>query len=132
MKKSIVMIAVVVVIVFSSFTVYWTNAPVGKVDLVDKSIELPPGFPSEWQELDVEICNPSKKNAIIVGGTSDCSCVTLSGIPVSISRGVSASVRVRIKLPDKSGQFRRQIAFAVNDGNYYSIGGTILGIVQEQ
>ena len=131
MKKSIVIIAFVVVLAFSGF-VYRTNVPLGKVDLVEKSIELPPGCANEWQELDVEICNLSNKEAVIVGGTSDCSCVTLSGVPVSIARRVSASVRVRIKLPDKSGQFKRQIAFVVNDGNYYSIGGSILGSVREQ
>lgn len=45
----------------------------------------------------------------VIGGTSDCSCVTTEDLPVSVEPGSSVIVQVTVTLAGGHGEFRRQV-----------------------
>lgn len=62
----------------------------------------------EVVERSVEVWNWSDQTVKLVGGTSDCSCVTTADLPVTIPPGERRSVEVRLRIPQtKSGAFTR-------------------------
>ena len=56
---------------------------------------------------EVRVYHLSSAPVRLVGGTSDCSCVTTSGLPLTLPPGGSEVVAVRLVLPDNPGAFTR-------------------------
>jgi hypothetical protein len=61
-------------------------------------------------ERSVEITNYSDQPVRLIGGTSDCSCVTTSQMPLTIPAGKSVVVTIRLKtLKGEGGSFTRTV-----------------------
>lgn len=59
-------------------------------------------------EKSIAITNYSDRSVRLIGGTSDCSCVTTSQMPVTIPPGESTSIILRLNTPTgKGGSFTR-------------------------
>ncbi len=69
------------------------------------------GGASEPLPGSVTVHNLSAGPVTLLGGTSDCSCVTTADMPVTIPSGASRSVGITIKLPPEGGAFRREAYF---------------------
>ncbi len=85
---------------------------------------------SEWREVSVRVFNRSARSVVIAGGSSDCSCIAIAELPKELKSGDSTIVPVRIRFPERAGPFSREFRFAVSDGTYFTISGTIVGIVR--
>jgi hypothetical protein len=62
-------------------------------------LELGEGEPGEVLQAQVAVRNWTDQPVHVVGGTSDCSCVTTDDLPVVIPAGGSAELTVRLKIP---------------------------------
>ncbi len=68
-------------------------------------------------EREIPIANLTDRPMRLVGGTSDCSCMTLSHFPVTIGPGETAVVPVRLKVPGSAaGAFTRWVEVWADDG----------------
>ncbi len=67
------------------------------------------GDPGEERESVLTVTNHSETVVNIVGGSSDCSCVTTVDLPVAIGAHESRSIRVRVRLPAMPGIFTRKV-----------------------
>src|SRR5262249_55415249 len=74
-------------------------------------VDLGTGRAGELVERSVEIFNQTDRPLRVVGGTSDCSCLTTSDLPVTIPAGESRTVAVKVKLPPGEGVFQRRVQF---------------------
>jgi hypothetical protein len=71
-------------------------------------IDFGSGSAGQVLEASVEVQNWSEQPVQLIGGTSDCSCVTTLDLPLVIPPGESRPVELRLKLPGSgSGAFTR-------------------------
>jgi hypothetical protein len=78
-------------------------------------VDLGRGAPGQAVEATVELINRTASPVRIVGGTSDCSCVTTNDLPVTLPPGEGRPVTVRVRLPRAAGVFNRQAFFWTDD-----------------
>lgn len=78
-------------------------------------IDLGSGAPGQTMEASVELVNRTDKLVRIVGGTSDCSCVTTADLPIALPPGEARRVSIRIVLPATPGLFNRKAFFWTDD-----------------
>ena len=72
--------------------------------------DLGPQPAGETVEAAVEVVNWGPKPLHVLAGTTDCSCATVTDLPLRIAPRESAEVRVRIHLPEKGrGAFARTV-----------------------
>ncbi len=71
-------------------------------------VDLGSGPAGQFQTFALNITNYSDKTVRIVGGTSDCSCVSTDDLPVSVEPKQSNTIRVRVKFTGSPGEFRRK------------------------
>lgn len=77
--------------------------------LSPRHLDFGDGHPGQKLEATIEVWNWTDAPVRLIGGTSDCSCVTTDGLPVTIPPGESASVPIRIVLPgETTGAFTRK------------------------
>jgi hypothetical protein len=72
-------------------------------------LDFGPLSAGEARELPVEVSNWSDRPVRLIGGTSDCTCTTLSDLPVTIAPGDRMAVTVRLAAPPSSGQLTRTV-----------------------
>ncbi len=64
--------------------------------------------PGEKLEHPLEVSNLSSEPIRLIGGTSDCSCVTTSAMPLTIAPGESIAITIHLKVPQSDpGAFTR-------------------------
>src|SRR5262249_3794787 len=74
------------------------------------TLDFGSGKPGEMLSGFVTINNYSSEPVRLIGGTSDCSCITTQDMPLSIPPGESATLRVLLKVPAGTpGQMTRRI-----------------------
>ena len=69
------------------------------------------GEPGQTVQTSVEIVNRTNRPMRIFGGTSDCSCVATTDLPITLAPGESRQVVVKVRLPDSPGFFNRKAWF---------------------
>jgi hypothetical protein len=68
--------------------------------------------PGDELEREVSVTNWTDAPLRLIGGTSDCSCITTANMPVTIGPGETAAVPVRLRVPGSaSGVFTRRAEF---------------------
>jgi hypothetical protein len=65
-------------------------------------------------EAKVEVRNWTNQPVRVIGGTSDCSCVVIDDLPVTIAPGDGCVISIRIRPPEGRGAFNRK-AFLLTD-----------------
>jgi hypothetical protein len=78
-------------------------------------VDLGSGAPGQSVATTVELVNRTDRPVRIIGGTSDCSCVTTNDLPVTLAPGESRPVSIRVGLPTTPGLFNRQAFFWTDD-----------------
>lgn len=58
--------------------------------------------------VEVILQNRSRRDTTVVGGTSDCTCVTLDGLPITVPAGGQRPIPVRLS-GAAAGPFERQV-----------------------
>ncbi|HET6575841.1 MAG TPA: MauE/DoxX family redox-associated membrane protein [Fimbriiglobus sp.] len=82
--------------------------------------------PGEVLEQNVSVTNWTEHEVRLIGGTSDCSCITTANLPLTIEPGETATVPVRLSLPDSAaGAFTRRAALLTDCDWLRTIGFTI-------
>jgi hypothetical protein len=61
----------------------------------------------EFADLTLNLTNYSDRPIRIVGGTSNCACVSTDDLPTKINPQQSSAISVRVKFSGSPGQFRR-------------------------
>ena len=87
------------------------------------------GKPGEWGQVEVTIRNDSAGSVQVMGGTADCSCVTINGMPVTLTSGESQSIPVRIRFVGTPGRFARKYFFYTDSEAAPYLTGIIAGRV---
>ncbi len=93
-------------------------------------VDLGSRVPGQSVEATVELGNRTDKPVRIVGGTSDCSCVTTSDLPVTLGPGESRSVSIHVHLPRTPGLFNRQAFFWTDDDQARTIVFPLIGRIE--
>lgn len=82
----------------------------GEALAVTPYLDFGSGKPGEVLEATATVTNYTGAPVRLIGGTSDCTCVTIEDFPLTISPGERASFRVRLRVVSKaSGQFTRVV-----------------------
>lgn len=72
-------------------------------------LDVGAGKAGDVVEASVEVVNWTDKVVLVYGGTSDCSCIATSDLPLQIEPGKSSRMVVRVRLPnDGRGLFSRK------------------------
>ncbi|MGI8981801.1 MAG: hypothetical protein ACR2FY_21435 [Pirellulaceae bacterium] len=87
------------------------------------------GKTGEWGQVQVTIRNDSAGPVQVMGGTADCSCVTINGMPVTLASGESQSIPVRIRFVGTPGRFARKYFFYTDSTAAPYLTGIIAGRV---
>jgi hypothetical protein len=93
-------------------------------------VDLGSGAPGQSVETTVELLNRTGRPVRIIGGTSDCSCVTTKDLPVSLGPGESRLVSIRVGLPTTLGLFNRQAVFWTDDDQARTIVFPLIGSIE--
>ncbi len=72
------------------------------------------GIPGAVVQRDIEVANYSDHPVRIIGGTSDCSCITTRDLPITLAPGEVRSISIFVGLP-RSGLFTRRAALMTDD-----------------
>ena len=71
--------------------------------------------PGEKRPTELQLINRTDRDIRIIGGTSDCSCVTTDDLPLVIPARQAVPLTVRVKFPSGAGQFTRQASLYTDD-----------------
>ena len=69
---------------------------------VKRYLDFGESEPGETRETRTEITNYSSKPIRLIGGTSDCSCITTTDMPLTIEPGSTLSFQIKFKVPGNS------------------------------
>jgi hypothetical protein len=84
----------------------------GSITVSSGYVDFGVGHPGEVLEAQVEVRNLTKKPVKLIGGTSNCSCMTTQGLPVTLASGDARAVPVRLKVQQSEpGVFTRIMEF---------------------
>jgi methylamine utilization protein MauE/uncharacterized protein DUF1573 len=64
-------------------------------------VDFGEGKPGETLERTVEVRNWTDRTVCIIGGTSDCSCVTTEGLPIAILPGKSCNIPIQMTISSR-------------------------------
>lgn len=71
-------------------------------------LEMEAGVVGENRESVIEVWNWSARPVQLIGGTSDCSCITTSDLPLTIPPGESRRITIQLQIPHSTpGAFTR-------------------------
>lgn len=84
----------------------------------------------EIRSVDVSVENISDRDARLVGGTADCSCVATTDLPVTIPAGGRAVVRVDIRYVGSSGNFKHSFRWYTDVSTQPYLVGFVNGRVE--
>ncbi len=79
----------------------------GNIVDVPSYVDLGEGSPKSLLEKDIQIRNYSNMPVRLIGGTFDCSCVTSSDLPIVIGPNGTATIKIKLRVPDDFGQLTR-------------------------
>jgi hypothetical protein len=77
------------------------------ITVIPSLLDVGRGLVGELRSAQIEIKNWSDKPVRVVGGTSDCSCGTTSGLPIEIAPGQTRPLSVSVRFPPSEGIFTR-------------------------
>ncbi len=113
----IVLGAGLILVVLTGATTWVYGSPAAAIARLQGAPLYTPGYvdfeatkPGEAVERTVPVTNWTDHAVRLIGGTSDCSCVTTTNMPLTINPGETATVAVRLKVPaSASGAFTRRV-----------------------
>lgn len=99
-------------------------------------VDVGTGQPGQSLTAAIEVVNRTDEPLTILGGTSDCSCVTTVDLPVTLAPGEAHQVSVQVRLPGNSGFFNRKAFFWTDCGQarrvLFSLAGRVEPPAREQ
>ena len=113
----------VIVLFFASLSYLWFDTPADalaflrgeRVSAEPSSIDLGEARAGERREVGVRLLNRADHPIRIIGGTSDCSCIATTGLPIAIPSAESRLVMVQVKFAGAPGVFSRTAVLFTND-----------------
>jgi len=86
------------------------------------TIDFGNGKPGELLSAPLTVRNFSSEPVRLIGGTSDCSCITTTDMPVTVPPGASATIEVKFKVPSASaGELNRSVEVLTDCPNHQTI-----------
>ena len=98
-----------------------------QITLKPDGVDVGIGPVGDEKEATMEIRNWTDRSMRIIGGTSDCSCVTTRNLPLELAPGATRSISVGVRLPDEPGIFTRSAFLWIDDGRMRTIPFRITG-----
>jgi hypothetical protein len=92
-----------------------------RVSIQPRLVDVGEGQAGQTLETVVEVVNRMDHPLTILGGSSDCSCVTTKDLPVRLAPGEARQVSVQVRLPGSSGFFNRKAYFWTDCGGTHQI-----------
>ncbi|HEY8505848.1 MAG TPA: MauE/DoxX family redox-associated membrane protein [Gemmataceae bacterium] len=93
-------------------------------------VDVGRGVPGQSVEAVVELVNRTDRPVRVIGGTSDCSCVTTYDLPVTLEPGEPRPVSIHVRLPGTPGLFNRQAFFWTDDDQARTIVFPLTGRIE--
>jgi hypothetical protein len=101
------------------------------VSIAPADVDVGAGGAGEVKEAVVEVRNWADRPIRVVGGTADCSCVTLQDLPVEVPPGEARSITISVRLPGAPGLFMRLAFLRIDDGRMRPVPFRIAGRARE-
>lgn len=79
-----------------------------RISIQPRLVDIGSGQPGQTVEAKIEVVNRLDRSMLIEGGTSDCSCLAIQDLPLTLAPGEAHHVSVRIRLPDTPGYLNRK------------------------
>lgn len=93
----------------------WARLRDESLDVTPEYVDCGEGKPGEKLKGTVSLSNWTEEPVLIYGGTSDCSCVTTAGLPVTIPPNGSQEIPLWLRVPQsKPGMFTRRVELKTN------------------
>jgi hypothetical protein len=99
----------VAVLVFGSVDAAFARLTGDFLPAEPEHVDFGSGSPGQLLHAHVTLRNRTGQPIRLIGGTSDCTCITTEGLPVIISPGESRSIPIRVVVPKSSGVFTRMV-----------------------
>lgn len=93
-------------------------------------LSIPRGFPGDIRETTVEVTNRTGKPVRLIGGTSDCSCITTRDMPLTLGAGESKALKIVVRLPHLTGRSTRTVSLWTDTEDIPSVPVRVLMDVQ--
>ncbi len=105
----------------------------GETIVVDAGVvDAGPGKLGEFVKVNVTLTNYNEIPVRIVGGTSDCTCVSTDDLPIELGANESKTISVRVKYTGSAGQFRRKFSLFTSQPNLRVMPVALTGRVVEK
>lgn len=85
----------------------------------------------EKKEIDAEVINLSDAHVRVVGGTADCTCVSINALPIAVPCRGSAIVPVMVRLGADDGRFEQTFSLYIDPGDGSGL-QTLQGVVKAE
>ncbi len=86
------------------------------------TLDFGSGKPGEVLTASLTVWNYSSQPVRLIGGTSDCSCITTADMPVTVPQGESATISVFLKVPAATnGELNRSVELFTDCPNHRTI-----------
>ncbi len=82
-----------------------------RISICPRTVNVGRVEPHQRIEVSVEVVNRTDRPVRLIGGTSDCSCVTINDLPTTLAPGEARQVSVEVRLPAVHGFFHRKAMF---------------------
>lgn len=90
-------------------------------------VDVGTGSPGEVKGATIEVRNWTDRSIRVIGGTTDCSCVTTHDLPVVLPPGDARLIAISVRLPGKPETVVRQVYLLADDGRVIRIPFRVTG-----
>lgn len=97
----------------------------------DDSFDTGAGRNNEWATVAVSVRNVCSEPVTIIGGTSNCSCVAISALPVTIPAREQVTIPIKVRFVGTPGYFVRRFMLFTDSSATRSLSGVIAGRIVE-
>jgi hypothetical protein len=113
---------VLLVLIAGAFLLLFDNPVDALAKLRGESITVEPvasdigeGSVGEERVFRLQLSNRSNRGIRIVGGTSNCSCIATESLPITLLKGESKSINVKVKFSGSVGRFQHRFVLLTDD-----------------
>lgn len=89
-----------------------------RLSIRPRVVDVGVGLLGESRAVVIDLTNNTDNEIHIIGGTSDCSCITTENLPVVIAPGQSRPISVELRFTGRPGLFTRKAMLYTNDRGF--------------
>lgn len=78
-------------------------------------VQVGDGLAGQQKSFSIQLTNHAERTVRVVGGTTNCACISTNDLPISLGPGESGSINVWMKFTGTAGRFQRRFTLYTDD-----------------